>query len=207
MLARVSWRSVLVAIVCAQSGCAFFGIVPDEGKDDDECLDREAQLVGQWISPQGATTASSDYQLTTFTAGGGLRIEQWQAGSAIPIDFQAWRVSSTEQGTCDQIEMDFDGSGWLAQVWKIHELTGTVLDIEVTDGTYVGPHTRYDWWNGGVPTCGEICDPVDSHCAVGELCLNSIEGFQCLPESCQSCFDGGQSCSWYSDTCAFDTCV
>ncbi len=216
MLERALSRRLSVGALAIASafmgpaGCAFFGIVPDDEPDGtvDECLDREAMLEGQWITPEGATTASPSYGLTTFVVGGGITIDQWTTeGPSIPTQFQAWRLGSTELGTCDRIEMDFDGSGWLAQVWIIHELTATTLELETTDGTYVGPRTRYDRWNGGGSTCGDLCDPEDSHCSLGESCLNSADGYQCLPQQCQTCWDAGQSCSSYPDTCAFDGCV
>lgn len=53
-------------------------------------------------------------------------------------------------------------------------------------------------------TCGERCvSRID--CSIGEACLTTTEGEECLAEECAACFAEGRSCS-QSAACGFSEC-
>ena len=56
-------------------------------------------------------------------------------------------------------------------------------------------------------TCEDPCDPGGIDCEEGEACLNSAQGYICVPPECQSCWNQGLSCSWASSSCAFTECT
>jgi hypothetical protein len=54
-------------------------------------------------------------------------------------------------------------------------------------------------------TCVMSCSSsVD--CGPGESCLDSEIGFICLPSSCQSCWDVGETCTYDASSCGFVGC-
>jgi hypothetical protein len=55
-------------------------------------------------------------------------------------------------------------------------------------------------------TCIRQCSS-DTSGNSGESCLDTMDaGNICLPCSCQGCWNSGQDCSYYSDSCDFDQC-
>jgi hypothetical protein len=60
---------------------------------------------------------------------------------------------------------------------------------------------------GGSSTCQQSCNS-DVDCNAGEACLSTVEGNKCLPPSCQTCWDNGQSCASSNGPsgCAFEGC-
>jgi hypothetical protein len=55
-------------------------------------------------------------------------------------------------------------------------------------------------------TCEEPCNS-EVDCNAGEACLTLADvGNVCVPAECQSCFDGGQPCSWNGASCEFTAC-
>jgi hypothetical protein len=57
-----------------------------------------------------------------------------------------------------------------------------------------GAHDEGGDEGGGSDTCLESCGS-DLDCNAGEACLNTTEGSRCVPPSCQTCWDGGQTCT------------
>lgn len=187
-------RRASLALCFSVVGCGLFGGRDgdggggDDGDGSDDCPAEMALLVGTWITPQGASTSDQMYAtLTLNPPSSGGEVLQVSFGARMRTPIVQWRL---EPG-CTELHWDYYGTGWLADYSVIHQLTGALLELEATDGSYYGQRTLYDRVGGGGDT---PCADPDLEC---EVCWE--QGRDCMGTgSCNSCGEINPS---FSDTC------
>ena len=104
--------------------------------------------------------------------------------------------SSSDYGDCGYDVCGTDNGG------------GTSGSTGTNNGTNGGSTSNGGTSSGGTSgggACGNACSS-DADCASGSFCRITPGQSACVPNACNTCFSGGQVCSYYGNPCSFMQC-
>jgi len=105
-------------------------------------------------------------------------------------------------------EVGYDARATLGVAHRGHHIE-TSFDLAAIAGEVPGDDGPEDPGDPPVDppstTCARPCT-TSAECGLGEACLATTEGNLCMPVTCESCFAAEQTCNYFGDTCAFQSC-